>query len=98
MKIVIDIPEEDYKRMKEQSMFGRVDVWRQAIQNGQPLPDDVEILTKEAYSDLCSRAADVPDFENEEYVNERVNNYNKLLKSGVLDCVKEKPQESEGKA
>lgn len=38
MKIVIDIPEEEYERMKEQSMFGKVDVWRQAIQNGTPLP------------------------------------------------------------
>ena len=38
MKLVIEIPEEDYKRMIEQSMFGRADVWRKAIQNGTPLP------------------------------------------------------------
>lgn len=38
MQIVIDIPEEEYKRMKEKSMFGRVDVWKDAIRNGTPLP------------------------------------------------------------
>lgn len=34
---MIDIPEEEYERMKEKSMFGRVDVWKQAIKNGVPL-------------------------------------------------------------
>lgn len=38
MQIVIDIPEEEYKRMIEQKMFGRVDVWKNAICNGTPLP------------------------------------------------------------
>lgn len=38
MKTVIDVPEEEYERMKEQSMFGRVDIWKKAIQNGTPLP------------------------------------------------------------
>ena len=37
MELIIDIPEEEYKRMKEQSMFGRVDIWKQAIKNGIPL-------------------------------------------------------------
>ena len=39
MEIVIKIPKEDYERMKEQSMFGRVDVWKNAIKNGTPLPE-----------------------------------------------------------
>jgi hypothetical protein len=39
MKLIIDIPEEEYKRMKEQSMFGRVDIWKQAIKNGTSLDD-----------------------------------------------------------
>ena len=38
MEIVIDIPEEEYKRMKEKSMFGRVDIWKDAIRNGKVLP------------------------------------------------------------
>lgn len=38
MKLVIDIPEERYELMKEKSMFGRVDVWKDAIRNGTPLP------------------------------------------------------------
>lgn len=57
MKIVIDIPEEEYKRMVEKRMFGRVDVWKDAICNGIPLPEGAEILTAEAYSDLCLRAS-----------------------------------------
>lgn len=31
----------------------------------------------------------VPNFESEKYVKERIKNYSKLLKSGILDCVKE---------
>ena len=38
MKLVIDIPKEEYKRMVEKWMFGRVDVWKDAICNGTPLP------------------------------------------------------------
>ena len=28
-----------------------------AVKYGQPIPDDCEILTKEAYEDLCARAS-----------------------------------------
>jgi hypothetical protein len=61
MKLVIDIPEEDYKRMIEQSMFGKADVWRKAIQNGTPLPKghgdliDRKALMENAYTKgFCS--------------------------------------------
>ena len=59
MQIVIDIPAEDFEKVK----YGRgaVSMMRKAIIHGTPLPDGAEILTKEAYSDLCMRAADVPD-------------------------------------
>ena len=98
MKLMIDIPKEEYERMKEQSVFGyMLGVWKQAIKNGTPLPEGVEILTKEAYSDLCTRAADVSNFESKEYIEQRLENYNKMLKSGILDCIKEKSQESEDK-
>lgn len=40
MKLVIDIPKEEYERLKEQSIFGSmVSVWKQAIKNGTPLPE-----------------------------------------------------------
>ena len=39
--------------------------------------------------------SDSPNFESKEYVEERINNYNNMLKSGILDCITEKPQESE---
>ena len=38
MKVVIEISEEEYKRMKEKKMFGNVTVWKNAICNGTPLP------------------------------------------------------------
>ena len=38
MKLVIDIPEEEFERMKEKKMFGNVTVWKDAIRNGTPLP------------------------------------------------------------
>lgn len=46
---------------------------------------------------ISRQAADVPDFESEEYVEERIRNYDKMLKSGILDCIMEKSQESEDK-
>ena len=40
MKLVIDIPKEEYERLKEQSIFGSmVSVWKQAIKNGTPQPE-----------------------------------------------------------
>lgn len=63
-ELVIKIPEELYEAYKGRPpMLGDagMDMIAQAIANGTPLPDGAEILTKEAYSDLCSRAADVPD-------------------------------------
>lgn len=64
MKIVIDIDDEDYKRIQDipdvfNSLTSRT---YSAIRNGTPLSDGAEILTKEAYSDLCTRASneDIP--------------------------------------
>ena len=38
MKIVIDIPYEDYIRIKETGVIGKVDVFKRAIRNGTVLP------------------------------------------------------------
>lgn len=53
MQIVIDIPEEDYIRLKEQRMFGRVDVLKNAVSDAVVLPkghgrliDEDELLLK----------------------------------------------------
>ena len=75
MKIVIDIPEEEYERMKEQSMFGKVDVWRKAIQSGTPLSKHMEELKRRLlmevdggtddkylrYTDVCDRISNTID-------------------------------------
>lgn len=65
MKIVIDIPEEVYMDIKEEvrtkvNTFEHIPFLHEVISVGTPLPDGAEILTKDAYSDLCRRAADVP--------------------------------------
>ena len=65
MKIVIDLPEEDYIRLKEKGMFGRVDVFKKAVKNAIPLPehhgfiaicDNDYPLSEEVIDDLKSTA------------------------------------------
>ena len=70
MKIVIDIPEEDYDELvrsgdKTINLGLYLDLGK-AVKNGTPLPEGAEILTKEAYSDLCTRAAEQPEKRTEE--------------------------------
>ncbi len=61
MKLLVEIPDYRYRAIK------KIDVIKKSytinersaitvIKNGQPLPEDCEILTKEAYEDLCLRA------------------------------------------
>ena len=58
MQIVIDIPSHIYKTLIETGTYGyyRFDS-KSAIKHGQLLPEDCEILSKEAYEDLCMRAS-----------------------------------------
>lgn len=62
MKLLVEIPNYRYRAIK------KIDVTQKSytinersaitvIRNGQPLPEDCEILTKEAYEDLCLRAS-----------------------------------------
>ena len=70
MKIVIDVPNWLYNAIMEH----REPVYSQslgdAVRDGTPLPEGAEILTKEAYSDLCMRSADAPNFEHGIYRTE----------------------------
>ena len=67
MRIVIDIPNGCYEELNN-GQFPVQDAYRLVawIKNGTPLPDGVEILTKEAYSDLCTRAVEQPEKRTEE--------------------------------
>ncbi len=38
MKLVIDIPEEDYIRLRDEGMFGNVSTFKRAVREGIPLP------------------------------------------------------------
>lgn len=60
MKLIIEIPDQIYDTLIETGKYGyyRFDAKR-AIKSGTPFPEGVEILTKEAYSDLCIRAAGI---------------------------------------
>lgn len=56
MKLLVEIPEDYYNKImgiKPVHYTARIYI---AVQNGQPIPDDCEILTREAYEDLCKRA------------------------------------------
>lgn len=62
MKIVIKLDKRLYKYAKHHTLTSaEIDEICDVIANGTPLPEGVEILTKDAYSDLCRRAADVPE-------------------------------------
>ena len=54
MQIVIEIAKDQYEIVKQHS--GSYD-FGYAIANGTVLPENCEILTKEAYADLCYKAA-----------------------------------------
>lgn len=56
MQVVIDIPKEMYKSALSGYLCDS-ETLVNAIKNGTPLPEGAEILTKEAYSDLCMRAS-----------------------------------------
>ena len=61
MKLLVEIPDYRYRAFKEIDVTQKPYTINErsaitVIKNGQPLPEDCEILTKEAYSDLCMRA------------------------------------------
>ena len=58
MLLLINIPKNKWETIQNGMYCGLLDgEMYQAIKHGQPLPDDCEILTKEAYADLCNKAA-----------------------------------------
>ena len=68
MKIVIDIDDEDYKRIQDifdvfNSLTSRA---YSTIRNGTPLPNGAEILIKEAYSDLLYKLDEIVESEDKE--------------------------------
>lgn len=56
MKVVIDIPDKLYKNLQSDLYCGPENLIN-PIRGGVVLPEGAEILTKEAYSDLCMRAS-----------------------------------------
>lgn len=60
MKLLVEISDEKYnfiiERYKEDKGLQTRENLYKTIATGQPLPEDCEILTKEAYEDLCMRA------------------------------------------
>ena len=80
IELVIKIPKEVYKQFKkdQKEKYVSAMISTDIITNGTPLPEGAEILTKEAYSDLCTRAADVPD----------TNVGDLISRQAVMDCFK----------
>lgn len=63
MKLLVEINERKWQSVQDGTWCGS-----QEIAMGQPLPDDCEILTKEAYEDLCKRAAEGSMSEQERWL------------------------------
>ena len=72
MKIMIDIPEPLYNYalgLPNKTTLGSYGVYPMltdiafAVKGGQPLPEDAEILTAEAYSELCLMASKAREYE-----------------------------------
>ena len=62
MKLLVEIPNYRYRAIKKIDIIQKPYTINErsaiiAIKNGQPLPKDCEILTKEAYENLCLRAS-----------------------------------------
>ena len=47
MKLVIDIPEEDYIRLRDEGMFGNVTTFKRAVRDGIPLAEVIEDIKAE---------------------------------------------------
>lgn len=61
MKIVIDIPDRYTKLIGFTTP--ELEVIATAVLHGTPLPEDAEILTAEAYSELCLMASKAREYE-----------------------------------
>lgn len=69
MKLLVEIPDYRYRAIKEIDVTQKPYTINErsaitVIKNGQPLPKDCEILTKEAYEDLCLRASKEQEDDN----------------------------------
>lgn len=63
MKLLINLPEFRFQQCKDNMLTTDLFyVLADAVKNSQIITDDCEILTKEAYADLCARAS-MPDQE-----------------------------------
>jgi len=63
VKLLIAVSEEEYKDIIQDWKHTpwNLQYWERRIAQAQVLPNDCEILTREGYSDLCSRAAKFDD-------------------------------------
>ena len=54
MKLIIDIPEEDYIRLRDEGMFGNVTTFKRAVREGIPLDQEpcVDAISRQAVLDL----------------------------------------------
>lgn len=89
MKLMIDIPDDMIKSIEQGSFGAKYNTYDivGCLMNGTPLPDGAEILTKEAYSDLCTRAADVPDTNVGDLPSARPETHEKRTKTHACDCI-----------
>lgn len=85
MKLMIDIPDDMIKSIEQGSFGAKYNTYDfvGCLMNGTPLPEGAEILTKEAYSDLCMRAAEHP----EKHTEKRTETHACDTKTHACDCI-----------
>ena len=82
MQIVIDIPEEDYIRLRDEGMFGNVTTFKRAVREGTPLAE------QEPCDDAISRQAVL----NEIYNTDGISNIYFHLADEIIALPPVKPQ------
>lgn len=90
MQIIIDIPEEDYIRLRDEGMFGNVTTFKQAVRNGTPLLSMTKRTKSEqkAYLDGYEMCADCI----EKYLTNEGKQKLECLLASVRDAVENEEQ------
>lgn len=89
MKLIIDIPEEDYIRLRDEGMFGNVTTFKRAVREGIPLEQKLRPMEKfESAKDHISKlAGDYKCWDNRLTWDEALELYHILEQEPCTDAI-----------
>ena len=75
MKLIIDIPEEDYIRLRDEGMFGNVTTFKRAVREGVPLEQEpcTDAISREAVIDIIEDVCPIYGNDYRYILREKVN-------------------------